>query len=201
MASMRKIVVFNRVSADGYFAGPDGGLDWVIPDEEVDRSGAAGIPRTDTVLFGRKTYDLMESFWPRALKEDVVPDPHSPSRGSGQQNAFAVALNEMTKLVFSRTRKEVTWNNSRLVPEFDPREIETLKRQPGKDIIVFGSGSIVSQLTQHGLVDEYHFVVSPILLGSGRQLLSGVPKRLKLDLKEAKPFPSGNVMLRYARAN
>jgi dihydrofolate reductase len=107
----------------------------------------------------------------------------------------------MTKLVFSRTMKDVTWRNSRLLRELDPREIETIKRQPGKDMIIFGSGSIVSQLTEQELIDEYQFAVCPVLLGSGQALLSGVSKRLPLDLLEAKPLPSGNVMLRYARRN
>ena len=82
--------------------------------------------------------------------------------------------------------------------ELDPRAIETLKRQPGKDMIVFGSGSIASQLTQHGLVDEYDLIVSPILLGGGKSLIGGVPARLRLELLEARAFPSGNVLLRYA---
>ncbi len=112
---------------------------------------------------------------------------------------MAIWLNEMTKLVFSRTLKGVTWRNSRVLHELDPREIETMKRQPGKDMIVLGSGSIVSQLTQHDLIDEYQFVVCPILLGSGRPLLSGVSKSSRLDLLEAKQYQSGDVMLRYAR--
>jgi len=199
MEPMRRIVMFNRVTADGYFAAPDGGLDWVVPDEEVDKRGAEGIPGTDTVLFGRRTYQMFESFWPHVLEDSpTAPDPHGGPR-SQQQRAFAVGLTEMTKLVFSRTLKRVTWKNSRLVPELDPRQIEAMKSQPGKDIIIFGSGSIVSQLTEHGLIDEYHFVVSPILLGSGRSLISDVSKRLRLDLVEAKPYPSGNVMLRYRR--
>ena len=80
-----------------------------------------------------------------------------------------------------------------------PHEIEALKRQPGKDMMVFGSGSIVSQHSRHGLIDEYQFVVSPILLGSTQALLSGVPKSLRLDLLKAREYQSGNVMLRYAR--
>jgi dihydrofolate reductase len=83
--------------------------------------------------------------------------------------------------------------------EFDPREIETMKSQLGKDMMIFGSGSIVSQLTQHGLIDEYQFVVCPVFLGSGRPLLSRVSKNSKLDLVEAKQYRSGDVMLRYAR--
>ena len=105
----------------------------------------------------------------------------------------------MTKLVFSRSLKDVTWQNSRILHEFEPREIETMKRQPGKNMIVFGSGSIVTQFTQHGLIDEYQFVLCPILLGSGRPLLGDVSKNLRLELVEAKQYQSGDVMLRYAR--
>jgi dihydrofolate reductase len=85
--------------------------------------------------------------------------------------------------------------------ELDPREIETMKSQRGKDMIVFGSGSIVSQLTQHGLIDEYQVVVCPSFLGRGRPLLTGVSKNSKLELVETKPYRSGDVMLRYARSS
>jgi dihydrofolate reductase len=107
----------------------------------------------------------------------------------------------MTKLVFSRTLKGVTWRNSRLLRELDPREVETMKGQAGKDMIIFGSRSIVSQLTQHGLIDEYQFVVCPIFLGSGQPLFSGVSNRLRLELLEAKPLPYGDVMLRYTHSD
>jgi dihydrofolate reductase len=201
METARRIVMFNWVTADGYFAGPDGNLDWVVPDEEQAKAAAEDIPNFDTVLFGRRTYEIFEGFWRHAVVDasGTVPDPHQPGRRSSEHGAIAIALNRMTKLVFSRTLKDVTWSNSRLLRELDPREIETMKGQPGKDMIVFGSGSIVSQLTQHGLIDEYQFVVCPILLGNGQPLLSGVSKRLRLDLLEAKPLPSGDVMLRYAR--
>ena len=199
---MRQIVMFNRVTADGYFAGPDGNLEWVVPDEEVDKAGADAIPGFDTIMFGRRTYELFEGFWRHAVDDSpTAPDPHGAGRRSREHRAFAIGLNEMTKLVFSRTLKDVTWRNSHLLRDLDPREIEAMKRQPGKDMIVFGSGSIVSQLTPHGLIDEYQFVVSPVLLGSGRLLLSGVSKSLRLDLLEAKRYQSGNVMLRYARPN
>ncbi len=204
MRPMRRIVMFNRVTADGYFAGPDGNLDWVVPDQDLDRSAAEAIERsgTDTILFGRRTYELFEAFWPHALDDSPTsPDPHDAGRLSPEMRAMAIMLNETPKLVFSRTLKEVTWKNSRLLHTLDPREIEVMKRQPGKDMIIFGSGSIVSQLTQHGLIDEYQFVVNPILVGNGRPLLSGVSTSLKLELQEAKKYSSGNVMLRYARPN
>ncbi len=197
----RRIVMFNRIATDGFFAGPDGGLEWVVPDEQIDQAAAAAIPGFDTILFGRRTYELFAAFWPHALDDSpTAPDPHGAGRRSPEVRAMAVGLTEMTKLVFSRTLKQVQWMNSRLVHDLDPREIEAMKRQPGKDIIVFGSSSIVSQLTQHGLIDEYQFVVSPILLGSGRPLLRGMSKSSRLDLLEAKAYPSGNVMLRYARS-
>ncbi len=182
--------MFNRVTPEGYFSGPDG--NWqslAVPDQELDRSAAKGIPGTDTILLGRRTYEIFEAFWPHALDNPNLPP---------EMRAMAIGLNEMTKLVFSKTLKEVTWKNSRLLHKLDPHEIQAMKSQPGKDMIVLGSGSIVSQLTQHGLIDEYQFVVSPILLGSGQPLLSGLSTSMALELKEAKSYPSGNVMLRYA---
>jgi len=198
---MRRIVTFNRVTADGYFAGPDGNLDWVVPDKEIDKAGAEAIPGFDTILFGRRTYELFAAFWPHALDDSTAADPHDAGRRSPEMRAMAVGLNKMRKLVFSRTLKEVTWENSQVLRELHPGKIEAMKRQPGKDIIVFGSGSIVSQLTQHGLIDEYQFAVSPILLGSGRPLLNGSSKGLRLELLEAKAYHSGNIILRYAHPN
>jgi dihydrofolate reductase len=195
----RKIVVFDRVSADGYFAGPDGNLNWIVPDDAIDRAGVEGMPHTDTMLFGRRTYDQFESFWPRVVNDlPNARDPHAVGRQSPSLRAMANWINDAPKIVFSRTRREVTWKNSRLVHEIDPHEIEAMKKGPGKDMIIFGSGSLVSQLTQHGLIDEYHFVVGPILLGDGKALISGVPKSTSLHLLEVKKYDSGNVVLRYA---
>jgi dihydrofolate reductase len=199
---MRRIMMFNRVSADGYFAAPDGNLNWVVPDDELDRSAADAISRsdTDTILFGRRTYDMFKAFWPHALDDEkTAQDPHNPGRRSPEMRAMAVMLNESAKIVFSKTLTEATWNNSRLLHELDPREIEAMKRQPGKDMIIFGSGSVVSQLTQHELIDDYQFIVCPVLLGSGRSLLNDVTQSQRLRLEESKAYPSGNVMLRYTR--
>jgi dihydrofolate reductase len=200
MERARRIVMFNWMSADGYFAAPDGNLDWVVPDEEQARSAAADIQNFDTILFGRRTYQIFAAFWQHAVVDasGTVPDPHHPGRRSREHGTIAIALNTMTKLVFSRTLKDVTWKNSRLLREFDPREIKNMKGRPGKDMIIFGSGSVVSQLTQYGLIDEYQFVVCPILLGNGQPLLKDMVKHLRLDLLENKPLSSGDVALRYA---
>lgn len=197
---MRKIVTFNNVSADGYFAGPDGKLDWVVQDPEIAKATAGNLSGPGTILFGRRTYEMFEAFWPHAVDDSpTAPDPHAAGRRTPEIRAMGVWINEATKVVFSRTRKEVTWKNSRLLHELDPREIEAMKRQPGSDILVFGSGTIASQLTDHGLIDEYQFVLSPLLLGNGRSLLTGVSKSVRLELLESRKYPSGSVMLRYAR--
>ena len=195
---MRRILMFNRVSADGCFAAADGSLDWVVPDQDLDQEAMGSSPGTDTVLFGRRTYEMFEAFWPGALDESPTgPNPHGePSQA---MRAMALFLNEATKLVFSRTRAEVTWQNSHLLREINPADIAALKREPGKDMIIFGSGSVVSELSRHGLIDEYQFVVAPVLLGSGRHPVSGLSNAVRLELVEARPYRSGNVMLRYAR--
>jgi dihydrofolate reductase len=197
---MRKIVMFNRVSADGYFASQSGDLSWVVPDDAIDRGGAERMPEVDAMLFGRSTYQAFESFWPNAAGDaPTAEDPHAAGRHSETMRAMAVWINATEKLVFSRTLKRVGWRNSRVLGEFDPHAVQALKEQPGKNMIIFGSGSIVSRLTEHRLIDEYQFVVCPLLLGSGRPLVSGVPKSLKLELLEATKYDSSNVVLRYAR--
>ena len=145
MEPTRRIVMFNGMTANGYFAGADGNLDWVVPDEEQAKAAVDGIPLFDTVLFGRRTYELFEKFWNHTVDDSsTAPDPHHPGQRTREHREIAIWLNEMKKLVFSRSLKDVTWKNSRVLHELDPREIETIKSQPGKDMIVFGSGSIVS---------------------------------------------------------
>jgi dihydrofolate reductase len=107
-------------------------------------------------------------------------------------------INNAEKYVFSRSLKEVTWKNSHLLGEFDPARVEALKNDAGSDIMIFGSGSIVALLTEHRLIDEYQFLVSPLFLGGGRHLLDGLTSRVSLELLEATKFSSGNLMLRYA---
>jgi dihydrofolate reductase len=198
---MRKIVVFDRVTADGYFSGPEGNLDWVVPDAEIDKLGGDAVPGPGNVmLFGRRTYQMFESFWPHVLKDSPeAPDPHVPGRQSAAMRGMAVWIHEATKIVFSKTLENVTWHNSRLLRDVEPANVEALKRVPGGDIMIFGSGQIVSRLTSLGLIDEYHLIVSPLLLGGGKTLVNGVGSRTALDLLEVKQYGSGNVMLRYAR--
>src|SRR5262245_55032070 len=106
---MRRIVMFNRVTPEGYYASPEGSLDWAAPDEEIERRGAAGIPHTDTILFGRRTYQMFESFWPRALDDSATaPDPHAQGRRTPALRAMAEFINGAKKLVFSRSLASVS---------------------------------------------------------------------------------------------
>ncbi len=189
---MRRIVMFNLVTADGRFAGTDGNLDWFVPDTEFDRTAAEMIQVFDTVVLGRITYQLFERFWPGAATDPAT---------SPDDRVIAHKLNDMTKLVFSRTLETVTWKNSRLLRDLVPGEIEARKQQLGGDMVVYGSGSIVQQLTEHDLIDEYQFVVNPVLLGKGRSLLDNARKTVKLELIDTRTFASGNVLLRYARSS
>jgi len=193
---MSRIIVFNRVSADGYFAAADGNLSWMIPDEEIDKEAATGLPGAGTMIFGRTTYDGFESFWPTVVDQASAPDPHTPGRQSQDLGRMARWIHESKKIVYSKKRKDVTWKNSELVREFDPRQVETWKRDLKGDIMVFGSGTIVTLLTKHRLVDEYHFIVAPVFLGDGKSLIRGGELSF-LKLLEAKAYPSGSVKLRY----
>lgn len=194
----RRIVMFNQVSADGYFAAPDGNLNWVVQEPKVYQEGVASLPQVDTMLFGRKTYEMFESFWPHALDDSkTAPDPHAPGKRTEEAREMAVWINESPKLVISKSRQSVTWKNSKLLRSFEPRAIEALKKESGGDIMVFGSGSIVAQLSQHRLIDDYLFVVMPVLLGQGRVMLDSSDARLSLKLRSAKSFDSGVVLLHY----
>ncbi|AKB77418.1 Dihydrofolate reductase [Methanosarcina horonobensis HB-1 = JCM 15518] len=183
--------MFNRISIDGFFAGPNGEIDWFIVDPELDKAlHEMGQPDTDlpgTVLLGRVTYQLFESFWPK-----VAADPEAPE----EARATAEELNRMTKVVFSKTLKEVSWQNTRLVKGNVTEEVSRLKQEKGSDILIFGSGTIVQQLTSEGLIDEYLLAVTPVVLGAGKPLFKGV-KKLNFKLLETKNFKSGNVLLHY----
>ncbi|MEO8481209.1 MAG: dihydrofolate reductase family protein [Acidobacteriota bacterium] len=196
---MRRITMFNAVSADGYFEAPGGDLSWVTQEPEVHKGSASRMPAVDTMLFGRKTYEMFERAWRPAEAGAPKPvDPHSPDHPSEAARGFADWINEHAKVVFSTTLKHPTWKRTRVVPILDVNTVRALKDEDGKDMIIFGSGSIVSQLSEHGLIDEYQFVVSPIVLGRGRQMVAGMAKSRPLKLIEATPYPSGVVMLRYA---
>jgi dihydrofolate reductase len=189
---MRKVVMLNRLSIDGFFASPNemtGGMDWFVPDPEVDKAvrGLGSAP-ADTLLLGAKTYTMFQHAWMPMLKDPNVP---------GELKAVAQELTNMTKIVFSHTLTSSRWENTRFVDSDLPGTVQNLKRQEGLDIMIMGSGTIVQQLTDAGLIDEYVFIVSPVIAGKGKTLFKDVQQR-GIGLVSSRSFASGNVVLQYA---
>ncbi len=172
-------------------SGPDCELDWHIQSWTAEMADAVckQLSKADTLLFGRVTYSAMARYWAsKAInltlaREDIV---------------FAEMLNQYDKIIFSKTLKTLPWNNSQLVRGNMADQIRRLKQRPGKDIIIYGSSSVVSALMQSGLVDEYHIWVHPVLLGKGKPLFKALSDTLCLTLLTTKTFSSGVVLLQYA---
>lgn len=187
---MRKIIVTMRVTLDGFIAGPHGEMDWM--EEFLDESLAtyeSELQKTvDTVLLGRTTYQGFASYWP-----GVPEDPTSPE-GLVE---YAQQLNAMRKIVFSKTLSRVEWNNTTLVKEIVPEEITKMKHEPGRDMVIYGSASIVQTLTNLGLIDRYQLLVYPVILGSGKPLFQDISHTVKLSLVSTETHPSGVVVLSY----
>jgi dihydrofolate reductase len=187
---MRKITTFTFVSADGFFARPHGEIDWFkenSQDAEYDKFTHEGSKAGGTLLFGHTTYEMMKSYWP--TPEAIKNDP-----------SMAEVMNNSPKIVFSKTLKKVEegphWKNIKLLPEIQPEEIVKLKDQESKDMTILGSGAIIQQLSNLGLVDEYGLLVVPIILGAGKYLFKDI-KKTSLNLLEARSFKNGMVWLRY----
>jgi dihydrofolate reductase len=187
---MSNLIVFNMESLDGYFVDGKGDMSWAH-DREADAEWNAFVEGNakggGVLVFGRITYELMASYWPTpaAAKNDPV---------------VASRMNALPKLVFSRTLREASWSNTRLVKEGMAAEIRRLKGESGADLVVMGSGSLVSQLAKEGLVDEYQIVVIPVVLGEGRTMFEGLDGKRRLRLTRTRSFGNGKVLLCYAPA-
>lgn len=187
---MRKLIAETLISLDGYFEDHNKGLSWHNVDQEFDNYTIEMLGGLDTLLFGRVTYELMESFWPtdEAIKADPI---------------VARYMNELPKVVFSKKLKTATWNNTKVVNANIAEEVKNLKAQPGKNIALFASSNLAKTFVEHDLVDEFHFLINPIVLGTGHSFLNGLQSKQKLRLTNSKVFNSGNVLLCYepVRAN
>lgn len=181
---MRKILTFENVTLDGFMAGPNGELDWAVRDDEITEYSKEGNDSVDTFLFGRVTYDMMASFWPTPMGKSANP-------------VFAEALNNAPKLVFSTTLKTANWQNTEVAREITQEKILALKQLPGKNMMIFGSGTLVAQLTKLGLIDEYHLMMNPVVLGKGMPLFKGITDRINLTLVQTRTFKNGIVLLKY----
>lgn len=189
---MRRLVVFNNVTLDGYFTGANGDFSWAHvgdDDAEFNEFVAENASGGGQLLFGRITYQLMAGYWPTpdAMKNDPI---------------VAERMNRMSKVVFSRTLDKVSWSNTRLVKGGLAAEIRKMKKAPGPGMAILGSGTIVAQLAPEGLIDEYQVVVNPVVLGKGRTMFDGIGEKVNLKHKDAGlPKRKGLPMLRADRVN
>lgn len=181
---MRKIIVSEMISVDGFFAGLNGEIDWHHVNRAFNEHALEQLESADTLLFGRVTYDLMANYWP--TENAVEDDPF-----------IAEKMNEMEKIVFTKTRNNLDWNNTKVLNEINEEEILKIKNKEGKNILIFGSGTIISQLATLNLIDEYRLIVNAIALGQGKTIFAGIKERILLDPVEVKPIGLKNVLLRY----
>jgi dihydrofolate reductase len=182
---MRKLVVFNQMTLDGYIADARGDMSWAHQDDPEWTAFAAENARGGGVLlFGRITYEMMASYWPTPAARANAP-------------AVAEGMNRMPKVVFSRTLDKASWQNTTLVKGDIVAAVRGMKHEPGEGMAILGSGSIVSQLTQARLIDEYQIVVHPVVLGKGKSMFEGIGDRLSLRLTKTRVFGNGSVVLWY----
>ena len=185
---MSKIIASETVSLDGFFEGPNKEINWHVVDEEFIKYAEDMLNSVETILFGRLTYELMVNYWTQdfVIKNDPI---------------VADKMNNLPKIVFSRTLSTVEWNNSRLVKEISAEEISRAKQQSAGDMVILGSGILVSTLAKLGLIDEYRIIVTPVILGKGNPLFRDVDEKLTLKLLKARALKSGNVILHYQPEN
>jgi dihydrofolate reductase len=184
---MRKLIVFNTISLDGYFTDANGDASWTHSrDAEWNAFTAENAKGGGMLVLGRITYDLMTRFWPTPMAAEMAP-------------VVAGRMNAMPKIVFSRTLEMASWANTTIVKDGLATAIRDLKKQPGGNMTVLGSGSLVSQLAGEGLIDEYQIVVRPIVLGQGRTMFENVKGRPTLRLDSSRTFANGNVLLNYTQ--
>lgn len=184
MSAERKVVFAINVTLDGY---TDHTV--MIADGEMHDFFASLLDDVDMLLFGRVTYQMMESYWPAAESD--------PTATTSEKN-FAKKFNAPPKIVFSQTLQKTTWNDSRIVRSSLVDEVEKLKKQPGKNILV-GGVSISQELMRHNLIDECWLVVHPLICAEGKRLFDGVNNTINLKLVGTKQFASGVVVLHYLK--
>ena len=178
---MRQVVLQMGVTLDGYVSGPGGEGDWGLPDEHPDvRSWkVASLRQVGTHIMGRVTYEQMAAYWPSST------------------HVFAAPMNNIPKVVFSRTLETAGWADTRVARGDLAEEIALLKREPGNDVMAHGGAVFVQALSRLNLIDEYRLVIHPVALGRGLPLFRDLPSPMRLDLTEAKTFPGGTAIHVY----
>jgi dihydrofolate reductase len=184
---MRKVIMFNLITLDGYFEGVNKwDIGWHRVDNEFNEFSIKQLDNAGGLIFGRVTYEGMAGYWQStaALNDDPV---------------VASKMNSITKYVFSRTLDEVDWKNSQLIKGDAVQELIKIKQQPGNDLLLFGSADLARTFSKNSLIDEYRLMINPVVLGEGNPLFIEDGGRLKFKLLGTKVFSNGNVLLSYQR--
>ncbi|MGI5521433.1 dihydrofolate reductase family protein [Micromonospora sp. CA-259024] len=189
---MRKIVVSMWTTLDGFVAGPDDEMDWLLVDDQLQKYERELVDHAGSLLLGRVTHADFAGYWPAAAQN---PDEPDDVRG------YAQRIDALEKIVVSASGNTATWKNTRRLTHVDPDEIIELKREPGGDIVVYGSLTVIQSLADHRLIDEIHLLVHPLYLRHGKALFNSEQPPARLRLMSAEPFASGVVLMKYQPIN
>jgi dihydrofolate reductase len=181
---MKKLSVFNFITLNGYYKGANDEINWHKHGEEEADFSARNLQADNTLLFGRVTYEMMASFWPSPMAFENFP-------------TVAQGMNKAEKIVFSKTLKKADWQNTRIISDNILDEIRKLKQMAGKDMTLLGSGSILTQMADAGLIDEYQIMIDPVAIARGTPIFKSINHQLDLQLTNTRTFKSGAVLLCY----
>jgi dihydrofolate reductase len=185
---MRKIILLMHVSLDGFVCGPNGEMDWIKLGDEMWDYVTEITDSADTALYGEVTYRMMEDYWPTAAEQ-----PHATKHDVDH----AKWVNAADKIVFSKTLQETHWSGARIVRDRIAEEMQKLKEEPGKNLLMLGSPTLAHSFMELGLIDEYRLNVNPVVIGAGKPLFRDIKDRMNLKLVEEKAFSTGVVALHY----
>ncbi len=189
---MRKLVLFVHTSLDGFVAGPNGEMEWILVDEEIFDYVGQRVNEADTALYGRVTYQMMESYWPTAADQPAA---------TKHDIEHARWYNAATKVVLSRTMQGTPPPNTRIISDHLTEEITKLKQEAGKEILMFGSPTAAHTLMRENLIDEYWLFINPVLLGQGIPIFNSIQAQTTLNLIDHHIFSSGVVCLHHVLAS
>jgi dihydrofolate reductase len=181
---MRTLSAYNFLTLNGFFRGPQEDISWHAHGGEEEQYSVESLQGEGILLLGRKTYDMMASFWPTPAAATQFPE-------------VAAGMNRAEKIVFSKKPFASRWENTRVITGDIVDEVRALKATPGKNMTILGSGSIIGLFTEHGLIDEYQFMIDPVAIPDGTPVFAGITKNLELELIGSRVFKSGVVLLSY----
>jgi dihydrofolate reductase len=187
---MRKLIFFMHTSLDGFVAGPNGEMNWIKLDDAMFDFVGTMTDQSDTALYGRITYEMMQSYWPKAGEQ-----PNASKHDKVHSNWY----NNVSKVVLSKTMKETGLQNTKVFGDRLQENINKLKQQDGKNILIFGSPRASQSLLNLGLIDEFWLFVNPIILGNGMPLFKDITGTTNLKLAESKTFACGVIALHYEK--